>query len=205
VKRRLIAAMGKLYRIYPEAKTAPMTILVGRGRPVGVTDETGVYIGLEALCAADFMNPDAEDRFVHVIAHEYGHVQQGPWLQALKPGDKGATVLAVSLGEGGADFLGELISGDVGNRQYGIWAKGREAEIEQAFVKDEDSTDLSKWLYNGRGDPQHPGDLGYWVGYRIVKSYYAHARDKHQALRDILEITDPHAFLAKSGWEPAGR
>ena len=50
-----------------------------------------------------------------------------------------------------------------------------------------------------------PGDLGYWVGYRIVESYYEKARDKRQALRDILEMTDAKAFLARSGWHPGIR
>jgi hypothetical protein len=50
--------------------------------------------------------------------------------------------------------------------------------------------------------PEKPGDLGYWVGYRIVKSYYQHAADERQALREILEMTDSKAFLAKSGWYP---
>jgi hypothetical protein len=36
-----------------------------------------------------------------------------------------------------------------------------------------------------------------------VKSYYQHAADDHQAFREILEVTDPKAFLAKSGWYPA--
>jgi uncharacterized protein YjaZ len=63
-----------------------------------------------------------------------------------------------------------------------------------------DKTDLSQWLYNSA--PERPGDLGYWVGYRIVKSYYQRADDKRQALRDIFEMTDPKAFLARSGWRP---
>jgi hypothetical protein len=204
VKARTAVALDKLYRLYPEAKSAPITVLVGRGRPVGVTDDTGVYIGLEALCAADFMNPNPEDRFVHVMAHEYGHVQQSKALKDLNPGDPGATVLAISLGEGAADFIGKLISGDVGNQAVWNEAKGHEAAIEQAFVKDEDSTDLTHWLYNGDGTAQHPGDLGYWVGYRIVKAYWDHHADKRQALKDIIEMTDPKAFLAKSGWKPAG-
>jgi uncharacterized protein YjaZ len=78
--------------------------------------------------------------------------------------------------------------------------RGREAEIETAFVADEDKTDLSKWLYNGT--LTKPGDLGYWVGYRIAKSYYQHATDKRHALRDILEMSDAKAFLARSGWRP---
>lgn len=58
------------------------------------------------------------------------------------------------------------------------------------------------WLYSGPGTPDAPGDLGYWVGYRIAKSYYQHADDKQEAIRDIIEVRDGEAFLAKSGWVP---
>ena len=50
-----------------------------------------------------------------------------------------------------------------------------------------------------------PTDLGYWVGYRITKAYYQHTSDKRQALREILGMTDPKAFLARSGWYPGIR
>ena len=49
---------------------------------------------------------------------------------------------------------------------------------------------------------QEPSDLGYWIGYRITKAYYRNATDKRQALRDIIELRDPKAILAKSGWHP---
>src|SRR5690606_39387977 len=69
--------------IYPEATFPPVTIAVGRGRPVGIGHPTtGVQIGLEALCATDFLNPNVEDRFVHVIAHEFVHVQQDSALRS---------------------------------------------------------------------------------------------------------------------------
>jgi hypothetical protein len=35
-----------------------------------------------------------------------------------------------------------------------------------------------------------------------VRSYYQQATDKHRAIRDIIEITDPKVFLAKSAWRP---
>ena len=70
------------------------------------------------------------------------------------------------------------------------------------FVADEDKTGMSTWLYNGPGTPQKPGDLGYWVGYRIVKSYYQHAVNKQVALRDIIQVQDARALLTKSGWYP---
>ena len=201
-RRRLTAAFGKLARLYPEARFPPVTVLVGRGRPVGITNPSGVSIGLEAICAADFMNPDVEDRLVHTIAHEYGHIQQPDDVQALEAGHPGATLLRMALIEGAAEFTAELISGEVGNHQHEAWTRGHEAEIEAAFVEDQDKTDLSAWLNNGPGTPDKPGDLAYWVGYRIVKSYYEQAADKHQALRDIYAMRDPKAFLARSGWRP---
>jgi len=202
VRRRLTAAFGKLVALYPEARTAPVAIVVGRGRPVGMTSPAGVVMGLEALCAADFMDPDLEARFVHTIAHEYGHIQQSGPQAALEPGAPGATVLTMSLMEGAGEFTAELISGGVGDYQHKAWTKGKEAEIGEAFLRDQDKTDLSAWMYNGVGDAAHPGDLGYWVGYRIVKRFYANARDKHAALKEIFEMRDPRGFLARSGWKP---
>jgi hypothetical protein len=201
VRQRLKVALRKLGDLYPEARFPPVTIAVGRGKPVGVGGgpATGVLIGLEALCATNYLNPNVEDRFVHVIAHEYAHVQQVPALVD----DENGTVIEESLIEGAAEFTAELISGEVAYSQFGASTNGHEMEIESAFVTDEDKTDLSQWLNNGT--PEKPGDLGYWVGYRIVKSYYQHATDKRRALRETLEMTDPKAFLTNSGWYPGIR
>ncbi len=65
---------------------------------------------------------------------------------------------------------------------------------------DQDKRDLSDRLFNAT--LERPGDLGYWVGSRVVKFYYQHATDKRSAFRTILEVSDPKAFLAKSGWYP---
>lgn len=113
---------------------------------------------------------------MHVIAHEYVHVQQ----TAALVDDEHPTVLEGSLVEGAAEFIGELISDEVAYSQFGASTKGHELEIERMFVTDEDKRDLSNWLNNGTS--QTPGDLGYWVGYRIVKSYYQHATHKRQAI-----------------------
>jgi hypothetical protein len=197
VRERLKNALRELGNLYPDARFPPVTIAVGRGKPVGIgSPATGVQIGLETLCATNWLTADVEARFVHVIAHEYVHVQQ---VQALVD-DEHPTVLSMSLIEGAADFVGELISGDVAYAYLKTATKGREKEIETAFVADMKSRDLSNWLYNSK--PEKPGDLGYWVGYRIVKSYYQHANDKHQALREIIGMNDPERFLANSGWYP---
>lgn len=203
--RRLETALAKLSSLYPEARYPPVAIVVGRGRPVGIVNPSGATIGLEALCAADFMNPDVEDRFVHVIAHEYVHTQQVAAMNAPEPGDPRATVLHRSIVEGAAEFVTELVSGNVGNARHAEWTRGREAEIENRFVQDMDKTDLSAWTDNYRAGSDAPYDLGYWVGYRIVKAYYRGAKDKRAALARILQMQDPKAFLRESGWQPGMR
>lgn len=200
VRERLRIALRKLGDLYPQARFPPVTIAIGRGKPVGIgSPASGVQIGLEALCATNWLNADVEDRFVTVIAHEYVHVQQ---VQALVDDEK-PTVLSMSLIEGAADFVGEQISGGVSYAYLNDMTRGREQEIETAFVADMKSRDLSHWLYNST--PDKPSDLGYWVGYRIVKSYYQHAADQRRALREIIEMSDPERFLAKSGWHPGIR
>jgi hypothetical protein len=198
-RRRVALALHRLRQLYPEAQFPPVSISIGRGKPVGVTDATGVMIGLEALCAVTWMEPNLEDRFVHVVVHEYAHVQQAIASPALYNDEK-PTVLEESLIEGAAEFTAELTSGSVSSTDLKAITKNHEKAIETAFVADEDETDLSRWLYNGT--LTKPGDLGYWVGYRIVKSYYEHAADKRRALHEVLYMKDPKAFLAKSGWYP---
>ncbi len=199
VTARLAPALAKLAALYPKGIYPPVTLAVGRGKTGGTANASGVMIGLETLCAFDFMEPDPEDRFVYVIAHEYAHVQQ----PAAQVEDPDATVLTAALIEGAAEFVGELISGSVSYRHLITATKGREKALETAFLADKDRKALgSDWLYNGRGTPERPGDLGYWVGYRIAKAYYQRAADKRAALRDIIEMSDAKTFLAKSGWTP---
>lgn len=199
VTARLAPALAKLSALYPQAKSPPVYIVVGRGRPVGVGDTGGVYIGLEALCAWTDPNPNEEDRFVHVLAHEYVHVQQAAFNDK-SPDD---TVLKIALIEGVAEFLGEQMSGQVAYQHLAAAARGREREFEAGFLADIDArADGSRWVYNGRGTAEHPGDLGYWIGYRIARAYYQRATDKPAAIRALIELKDPKALLAASGWTP---
>lgn len=199
VRGRLTAAADRLAALYPQAIYPPITIAISRGAPVAAANGKGLYVSLEALCAAKFLEADDEDRFVHVIAHEYIHAQQ-PLAQLESDSD---TVLHASLVEGAAEFVAEQISGSVAYTHLLRWTAGREAMVERDFLAEKDGQAKgSRWVYNQLGTPDWPGDLGYWVGYRIVKSYYDRAPDKAAALKAIIEMRDPAAFLAESGWTP---
>lgn len=60
----------------------------------------------------------------------------------------------------------------------------------------------SNWIANSKqSGPDNPPDQGYWVGYQICKAYYEKAKDKKQAIDDMLHLQDYRKFLAESGWE----
>lgn len=200
VRARLERTFARLVELYPQAQRPPVTILVSRGRPLAIAGPgDGVQIGLEGMCsatAARVLGADVDDRFVHVIAHEYIHAQQAPVLASTED----LTVLQRSLLEGIAEFVGELISGGISNVAVGPSASGREREIETRFVAAADTRDLSAWVDNTTADDV--GQLGYWVGYRVAKAYYRRASDRRAAVSEMIAMTDARAFLAQSGWSP---
>lgn len=122
IRTRVAAAVDQLGALLPSARFPSVTVLVGRGNSGCVTTEAGVVIGLEALCNADWMQADVSDRFVHLIAHEYVHVQQpGARVEVEQP-----TLLYQTLVEGGAEYVGERISGQPSNAHLQRWTQGRE-------------------------------------------------------------------------------
>lgn len=196
-KENVDNALSKFVRLYPDARIPSVTIAIGRGRPVAIGSPiTGIQVGLEALCATNFIDPIIQSRVEGVLVHEFVHAQQNPALTEKEH----PTVLEAALTEGGAEFVTELLLGRPAYRYFGPLTQGREKMIEERFVESLDSTDISSWFYNST--PESPSDLGYWVGYRITKSYYAKARDKQAALREILTVSDGRTFLKASGWSP---
>lgn len=194
VERRMRSAYLALQALLPDAQLPDTTILIGRGNSGGTASRSGVLIGLEVVCDPKLSAAPLDVRLTHLIAHELGHTQQA--------GFKGDTLLAAALNEGVAEFVGELISGAPANGEMFAVADVRAKEIELAFAAEMMGTNTSRWLYNGPGTPKWPGDLGYWAGYRIAKSYIDRAPDKKAAIRSMLNSTDAQAFLKASGWVP---
>src|SRR5262249_31790368 len=85
--------------------------------------------------------------------------------------------LCQCLKEGGADFLGELVSGRliIRMRETHQWANARERQLWEEFQKDMDGGAFSRWFYASSGKDGRPVDLGYWIGYKISEAYYKNA------------------------------
>jgi hypothetical protein len=205
VQKRLAIVLPKLQGIYAQAKFPPVTVLIGRNSAAGIPGDAGVMMGLERACTGDWWEPNVSDRLVHLIAHEYIHLQQPAWQNDESGMSQRLTVLVASLSEGVAEFGDELISGSVGEVHLQQWLAGCDSHIAVDFLKNADSLDTSRWLSNGPGTAQRPGDVGYWVGYRIAKAYYAHAKNKRTAFKELLQLNDSKAILAGSGWPQSMR
>lgn len=184
--------------LYPDFKTPQIAILVGRNNAGGTTSGLNVLIGLEVACWKKGASPfPPRERLVHLIAHEVVHTQQRNFGGGLFTR---RTLLEASLREGIADFVAELISGAPANAHLAGWVAGREQALKQKFLREQDSTELAEWLYNGVGTPEKPGDLGYWAGAQIARAYYDRSPDKQKAVKTLMIINDATALLVASGW-----
>lgn len=206
----------RIKSLYPAAFFPPVTLLVGRFSTGGTTGNAGLLLGMEfygvdANAPIGELNAFARSNqfslrrdFPALVAHEHVHMMQ---VAAGAQGSRsGQSLLARSLIEGGADFVGELTSGRASYIiKYADW-QSRELEFWTAFQQEMNKSDISHWLYNQQSEtrPNWPGDLGYFVGYRIAQAYYLQAADKSAAVRDLIAQRDPTQLLARSGYAGQG-
>jgi hypothetical protein len=196
---RVDSIFARFHAIYPQGRQPGVYFLVGAGMAAGTTTHTSdpvVLIGVER--AGD------PSRLASTVAHEFVHTQQDyPWIGIFTGGPSflRGTLLRQSIMEGSANLIAELVTGAPNHNEY---AEAHEAELWADFSREMHGKDYSRWLWNG-GNPKRgdrPADLGYWVGYRITKSYYDRAADKARAINDILTIRDFDRFLTASGYAP---
>lgn len=201
---------ARMKELYPATVFPTVTFLIGRFSTAGTTANNRILIGSEFYFANDGVPRDELLQFQRdnvsplaslpiIVAHEHTHV-----LQARAAGIFGAsTLLEQALVEGSADFIGELVSGGNVNAHLRDYALSREHQLWLDFQGVMGGNDVSQWLYNqGSATGDRPGDLGYFIGYRIAEAYYAKASDKKQAVKDIIEVANALAFLKASGYNP---
>ena len=212
--QRIRANFATIKSLYPASVFPPVTLLIGRFSTGGTTSANGMLIGsefysktadtpLDELGTFQRTNVKSADSLPIIVSHEHAHILQARASGIFNHSNK--SLLEQSLLEGGADFIGERSSG--GNINTWLWpiALPMEASLWAEFKNEMHGTDVSRWLYNqgtSTATPTRPGDLGYFIGYRIAQAYYMKAADKVAALRDIIEMKDADAFLAASGYAP---
>jgi hypothetical protein len=188
-------------KIYPEIYFPKLYFVIGRMSSGGTGSKNGLIIGAEMYGLTNNTPKDelndwlksvlkSVDEIPHIVAHELVHEFQTY---------DGGSLLAASIKEGGADYIAELISGKHINQNVHNYANPKERELWLEFKKIMLKNDYTGWLYSQAGD--RPQDLGYWMGYKITKSYFDNSKDKKQAMQDFLNIKDFEKFLVDSRYE----
>ncbi|MFV8342189.1 DUF2268 domain-containing putative Zn-dependent protease [Flavobacterium sp. XS2P39] len=183
-EKRVRAIYSALKYWYPNAKFPPVYFVYGRFNSGGTSSSDGIIIGTEMLKNLDGVSG--------LVAHELIHYQQNITGQNM--------LLKWCLLEGGADFIGELISGESLNQFSYKYGEQNLDKLCQEFVTRLKNTDYQDWLYGTSKKDDRPNDLGYWIGYKITESYFNKQIDKQKAIEEILNIKEPMQFLKQSGF-----
>ncbi|WP_462252309.1 gliding motility protein GldB-related protein [Ekhidna sp.] len=190
----------KMKELYPDAIFPDVYFVIGAMNSGGTTSKHGLIIGADMYGLSPNTPKDEltkwhlsvlkrMDEIPHIVVHELVHFQQKY---------DGGNLLKASIKEGAADFIAELASGKHINDLAHEFGNAREEELWNEFKERMNEKNYAGWLYSSQKG--RPNDLGYWMGYKIVKSYYDNAEDKKRAIEDILTIKDFEAFLKASGY-----
>jgi hypothetical protein len=222
MEKQMRQSFRKFKKIYPEAVFPDVFFVIGVTNTGGTASENGLLIGAE-LYGATSSTPREEfpdlykaflpeekdpnqlrlkvnklldvslkpvENLAPVVAHESCHFNQKyPKLD---------TLLAKSVQEGACDLIAKLTAGKPINPPQHVYGNQHEAELWSEFQTEMNGASTKNWMYNGLTAGTRPPDLGYFMGYKISETYYKNARDKRQAIKDILEIKDFPKFFEQS-------
>ncbi|OKS84789.1 hypothetical protein [Mucilaginibacter polytrichastri] len=188
-------AIKTLNSIYPELKPAVIYFTIGALNSAGTSGNGMVLIGAELATGDSTVDvselPPAlksglgpyfrSDPFQHIVPlniHEYVHTQQH---------SEAYNLLAQCIYEGTCDFITELVTLKTLPLPYMSYGPEHQPELKAQFATEMFLNTYRNWLYNGTNNGK-VGDLGYFMGYTICRSYYNHSKNKKQAIKDMIEL-----------------
>jgi len=205
------AVFSKFKEIYPNFKPFKVCFAMGIMNTGGTISNNFVLIGTEITTStkqmdlSEFENneyrktfegsEDLQTKIKSLVAHECVHTQQA---KTIDPNVIKCELLYRVLREGSADFIAELVSGNLKTNEYG---EKNEKQIWTDFKNELCNENSNNWLYNYSTVKDKPADLGYFIGYKIAKEYYNNASDKKQAVNNIIDMTNPIRFLELSKYD----
>ncbi|CAD5291883.1 MULTISPECIES: DUF2268 domain-containing putative Zn-dependent protease [unclassified Imperialibacter] len=180
---------SKLGSLYPKTIFPDVYFLIGRNNSGGTISAKGLLIGVEMY--------EDSDMIPEVVVHELIHYQQRYYFKL-----KSFTLLEQSIKEGSADFVCELVTGTRPYKEIYQYGNAHEGELKAEFqqiMNRKWKEGWNGWMYGGAKDGR-PDDLGYWMGYQIVKAYYDKSEEEKKAVKEILTIRNFERFVEKSGY-----
>ena len=191
-------ALEDLSRRYG-APPPPLTIGIGRAAMGGIGRPRGAYVPAE-FYTKDNASDTSElspwqatglvppEGIVAAAVHEAVHTYQ---VESSEP-----SLLVTCLREGAADFIAQMITGQHTQPTRVAWCNQRRKQLFREFSRGP----RTGWIYDADSPRPagRPSDIGYWIGYEIVRDFYSRARDKQTALADVVEMRDPRTLVMKS-------
>jgi hypothetical protein len=194
-------AFTEIKVIYPEFETPNICFVITPILTGGTSsnDNKTLFIGAEIVMADSSVNvSEFSNVFKHIlgtldlmtfIVHEGVHTAQTPECEP--------SVFSEVMTEGSADFITSYILKKTFNNRTYQYGYKNECAIWNEIKPDMDhGTNYEKWF--GRYDINEHPDLGYFIGYRIVESFFEKAANKDQALIDIIKMKSPKEIFNKS-------
>lgn len=189
--------VDRFKKIYPDAKPAKIYFTVGALRTGGTTIEDKVLIGSEIALADSTVNASElkidyghlpkyfktnipHKSIVFGNVHEYVHTQQDTTIAN--------SLLSKTLIEGVAEFVAEQALNTSSPNESIIYGKKNDQKIKDLFVKEMFTQFEVMWFWGNANNPFKTGDLGYYVGYAISKSYFEQAKNKEKAIKEMIEL-----------------
>ncbi len=206
-KRQIIADLYRYKALYPQAVFPNVYFVVGALNSAGTSvDGVGMVMGSEMISRPPKMSvamPGFQtavlatvDQIPGDVVHEFTHYNQS---------DADAnTLLGGTIYEGTADFMADIV--EPSHVPQSEWSFGcaHEDALWSAFsqqMNSKDSSVATKWLFSYDPGPLGaPPFIGYWLGSRIVQTYYETHGRSADAIASILHVKDYTAFLNESGY-----
>ncbi len=203
--------IARLKKAYPELRPAPIYFTVGVFRTNGTISNGKVLIGSEMAMADKKVNTDALPEHLQffyktlnpiddiglLCTHEYVHTQQKELADKL---------LYYCLYEGVAEFVSTKVTGKPSYTPAIAFGKKNEARVKALFEKDMYQIENTyNWMWGVNRNELKERDLGYYIGYSICERYYDAAKDKKQAIKEMIELdynneAQIDAFVDKTGF-----
>ncbi|WP_437395270.1 DUF2268 domain-containing putative Zn-dependent protease [Flagellimonas lutimaris] len=197
LKKEIIDNFVKLKSLYPNSVFPDIYFVIGKRTSNGTVSDNGLLIGAEVMSKTPENSKNWNEKLLKwtmdfnqipiTTTHEIIHFNQ----KGMK---SERTLLKYALIEGSAEFIAEIITGRTDGEYHSFI--GREKAIWQDFKNEMHQDIYNDWL-EGQ-EPKRPRNSMYWAGYLICKSYYEKAKDKKQAISEILNIKNYTDFYIES-------
>ncbi len=192
----ILKGIKKLRAAYPEMKKSSVYFTMGAFRSPGTGVAGTLILGSEfALGNLDVNTTEFKGNKDHLI--DYHNIDPLKYLQSLSIHEYIHTqqnfpvynILSWTLYEGIAEFIGTHLT-----EQKSPWNAFKYGPKNEAFVKKTfedqlfDPGNMGNWFWNDSNNVFGNRDMGYYVGYALVKKYYDNSEDKKLAIKELIEL-----------------